>query len=135
MSYILSSNIYFIRRTRNAFRPVENELSKGIGMGCILGDTAPSIGGSIKAVGLNGVSGHGDGVVGGDGGNVSPAVDGEGFKYLNLVPRIHDGAIVLLHSTSATNAAILDELLSKWEGLGYQFASLDDLPLAETMTK
>lgn len=55
--------------------------------------------------------------------------------YAKLLPRIHDGAIVLLHSTSATNAAILDELLSKWEGMGYQFASLDDLPLAETMTK
>ena len=28
--------------------------------------------------------------------------------YAKLLPRIHDGAIVLLHSTSATNAAILD---------------------------
>ena len=44
-----------------------------------------------------------------------------------LIPRIHPGAIVLLHSTSATNAAILDELLTKWEELGYSFGSLTEL--------
>jgi len=48
--------------------------------------------------------------------------------YDKLLPRIHDGAIVLLHSTSATNAEILDNLLTKWEKMGYTFASLDDLP-------
>ena len=42
--------------------------------------------------------------------------------------RIHDGAIVLLHSTSSTNADILDELLTKWEAMGYRFASLEQLP-------
>ena len=50
----------------------------------------------------------------------------EAFK--KLLPRIHDGAIVLLHSTSQTNAEILDELLTKWEGMGYTFGSLSDLP-------
>ena len=45
-----------------------------------------------------------------------------------LLPRIHDGAIVLLHSTSRTNAEILDELLTHWEEMGYTFASLTDLP-------
>ena len=44
-----------------------------------------------------------------------------------LLGRIHPGAIVLLHSTSSTNAAILDELLSAWEGMGDSFGSLDDL--------
>jgi len=48
--------------------------------------------------------------------------------YAKLLPRIHDGAIVLLHSTSSTNAEILDDLLTKWEEMGYQFASLDQLP-------
>ena len=48
--------------------------------------------------------------------------------YAKLLPRIHDGAIVLLHSTSATNAAILDDLLTKWEEMGYTFASLPELP-------
>ena len=44
-----------------------------------------------------------------------------------LLPRIHNGAVVLLHSTSTTNAAILDELLTKWEAMGYTFASIDRL--------
>ena len=48
--------------------------------------------------------------------------------YAKLLPRIHDGAIVLLHSTSATNAAILDDLLTKWEEMGYTFAPLTQLP-------
>ena len=50
--------------------------------------------------------------------------------YSKLLPRIHNGAIVLLHSTSATNAAILDDLLTKWEEMGYTFASLESLPKA-----
>ena len=48
--------------------------------------------------------------------------------YEKLLPRIHNGAIVLLHSTSQTNADILDELLTRWEEMGYTFASLDELP-------
>ena len=48
--------------------------------------------------------------------------------YAKLLPRIHDGAIVLLHSTSRTNAQILDDLLTKWEDMGYTFAPLTDLP-------
>ncbi len=47
--------------------------------------------------------------------------------YAKLLPRIHDGAVVLLHSTSQTNAAILDDLLTKWEEMGYTFASIDRL--------
>ena len=43
-----------------------------------------------------------------------------------LLTRIHPGAIVLLHSTSKTNAEILDELLTKWEEMGYSFRSLED---------
>ena len=44
-----------------------------------------------------------------------------------LLPRIHNGAVVLLHSTSKTNAAILDELLTRWKELGYSFCSLEEL--------
>lgn len=47
--------------------------------------------------------------------------------FEKLLSRIHPGAIVLLHSTSSTNAEILDELLSKWEEMGYHFGSLDEL--------
>ena len=44
-----------------------------------------------------------------------------------LLPRTHNGAVVLLHSTSATNAEILDELLTKWKDMGYRFAAIDEL--------
>ena len=47
--------------------------------------------------------------------------------FEKLLGRIHPGAIVLLHSTSSTNAQILDELLTRWEDMGYCFASLDNL--------
>ena len=47
--------------------------------------------------------------------------------FSKLLPRVHPGAIVLLHSTSSTNAEILDELLTKWEGMGYSFAPLTQL--------
>lgn len=43
-----------------------------------------------------------------------------------LTKRVHPGAIVLLHNTSKTNGEILDELLTKWEGMGYTFRSLSD---------
>lgn len=47
--------------------------------------------------------------------------------FNKLMPRIHPGAVVLLHSTSKTNAEILDELLTKWENEGYTFKTLNDL--------
>ena len=47
--------------------------------------------------------------------------------YDKLLPRIHPGAVVLLHSTSQTNARILDDLLTKWEDMGYSFGTLDEL--------
>ncbi len=47
--------------------------------------------------------------------------------YSKLLPRVHNGAIILLHSTSKTNAEILDALLGKWEDMGYTFAPLSDL--------
>ena len=47
--------------------------------------------------------------------------------FAKLLPRVHPGAIVLLHNTSSTNAEILDELLGKWEDMGYSFRSLEDL--------
>jgi peptidoglycan-N-acetylmuramic acid deacetylase len=47
--------------------------------------------------------------------------------FEKLLKRIHPGAIVLLHSTSSTNAEILDELLTRWEEMGYHFRTLNDL--------
>lgn len=47
--------------------------------------------------------------------------------FRKLLPRTHNGAVVLLHSTSQTNAKILDTLLTRWEEAGYTFGTLDDL--------
>ena len=44
-----------------------------------------------------------------------------------LIPRTHNGAVVLLHSTSKTNSEILDELLTEWEKQGYTFADISEL--------
>ncbi len=49
------------------------------------------------------------------------------YAFSKLLPRIHNGAVVLLHSTSTTNAEILDELLTQWKEMGYTFGTLDDL--------
>lgn len=51
--------------------------------------------------------------------------------FEKLLGRIHPGAIVLLHSTSSTNASIMDELLTKWEEMGYRFKTLDELVPAD----
>ena len=44
-----------------------------------------------------------------------------------LLPRIHPGAVVLLHSTSRTNAEILEELIAKYREMGYEFKGLEHL--------
>jgi len=44
-----------------------------------------------------------------------------------LTRRVHPGAIVLLHTTSKTNGEIMDELLTKWEEMGYSFGKLEDI--------
>ena len=44
-----------------------------------------------------------------------------------LIPRTHPGAVVLLHSTSKTNAEILEELIGKWKEEGYSFGTVEDL--------
>lgn len=44
-----------------------------------------------------------------------------------LLRRTHNGAVVLLHSTSRTNAKILDALLTGWEKAGYRFGTLPEL--------
>lgn len=48
--------------------------------------------------------------------------------FSKLLKRIHPGAVVLLHNTSSTNGQILDELLTKWEEMGYSFKPLGELP-------
>lgn len=43
-----------------------------------------------------------------------------------LTRRVHPGAVVLLHVTSKTNGEIMDEILTKWEEMGYSFKSLEE---------
>ena len=43
-----------------------------------------------------------------------------------LTRRVHPGAVVLLHVTSKANGEIMDEILTKWEEMGYSFKSLTE---------
>ncbi len=47
--------------------------------------------------------------------------------FEKLLGRVHPGAVVLLHNTSSTNGEILDELLTRWEEMGYSFKTLNQL--------
>ena len=47
--------------------------------------------------------------------------------FSKLLPRTHPGAVVLLHSTSKTNAEILEELIGKWKEEGYTFGTVEAL--------
>ena len=47
--------------------------------------------------------------------------------FAKLLPRTHPGAVILLHSTSKTNAEILGELIEKWRAEGYRFGTLEEL--------
>ena len=44
-----------------------------------------------------------------------------------LLGRIHNGAVILLHPTSRTNAEILGEVIQTLKAQGYRFGSLDEL--------
>ena len=44
-----------------------------------------------------------------------------------ILENTHNGAVILLHPTSATNARILPDLLREWKAMGYSFGTLDEL--------
>lgn len=44
-----------------------------------------------------------------------------------LLPRVHPGAVILLHPTSETNTLILDDFIKEMKAKGYRFASLEEL--------
>ncbi len=50
-----------------------------------------------------------------------------GASYEKVMSGTHNGEVLLLHPTSATNAAILGKLIKEWKNQGYSFASLDAL--------
>ena len=52
---------------------------------------------------------------------------GAEYAQGKLLPRTHNGAVILLHSTSQTNAEVLDTLLTQWKEMGYRFETIDKL--------
>ena len=44
-----------------------------------------------------------------------------------LLTRTHNGAVILLHSTSKTNGEVLDELIIKWKELGFEFCEIGEV--------
>ena len=51
----------------------------------------------------------------------------EAFAKKKILDHLHNGEVMLLHPTSATNAAILDEVLTAIEAEGYRIAPLSEL--------
>lgn len=44
-----------------------------------------------------------------------------------ILDNTHNGEVILLHPTSATNAQILPTLIREWKKMGYTFGTLDEL--------
>ena len=51
----------------------------------------------------------------------------EEWAINKILENTHNGMIILLHPTSATNANILDRLITEWKKEGYRFGTLDEL--------
>lgn len=51
----------------------------------------------------------------------------QGAAIDTILSRTHPGAVILLHSTSATNAAIMGDIIDRWRMDGYEICSLDAL--------
>lgn len=49
------------------------------------------------------------------------------FAIKKILDNTHNGAIILLHPTSKTNAEILPYLISEWRSMGYEFGSLKEI--------
>jgi peptidoglycan-N-acetylmuramic acid deacetylase len=48
-------------------------------------------------------------------------------SFKKILSNTHNGAVILLHPTSATNAEILPLLIDEWRNMGYTFGNLDEL--------
>ncbi len=44
-----------------------------------------------------------------------------------IMENIHNGAVILLHPTSETNAAIIGDVIKELKAMGYSFGSMDEL--------
>ena len=51
----------------------------------------------------------------------------EEYAKKKILDNTHNGAVILLHPTSETNAKILPDLIQEWKNQGYRFGTLDEL--------
>ncbi len=54
-------------------------------------------------------------------------VRGKDYAIEKVMSRLHDGAVILLHSVSKDNAEALSEIIDKARQQGYEFKSLEEL--------
>ena len=47
--------------------------------------------------------------------------------YKKVIENTHNGAVMLFHPTSSTNAKIFSDLIKEWKSMGYRFGTLDEL--------
>lgn len=52
---------------------------------------------------------------------------GAEYATKKILDNTHNGAVILLHPTSSTNAEILPSLIDAWRSMGYTFGTLDEL--------
>ena len=57
------------------------------------------------------------------------------YAYDEILEQVHPGAIILLHTVSSDNAEALSKVIKELKGQGYEFRSLDDLILKDTVTE
>jgi peptidoglycan-N-acetylmuramic acid deacetylase len=55
--------------------------------------------------------------------NKQPSVE---FAQKRILERTHNGAVILLHAVSTTNAKILESIITEWKNQGYEIKSLDE---------
>lgn len=51
----------------------------------------------------------------------------DAYAIKKILDNTHNGSIILLHPTSATNARILPVLIDEWRKMGYSFGNIDEI--------
>ena len=54
-------------------------------------------------------------------------IQGKDYAVETIMSRLHDGAIILLHSVSRDNAEALGDIIDRARAEGYEFCPLTDL--------
>ena len=54
---------------------------------------------------------------------------GADYAYRSVMPYLHNGAVILLHAVSSDNTSALEKIITDAKAEGYEFRSLDELPL------